>query len=239
VRISSLADRSGVPVATIKYYLREGLLPPGRATSATQASYDEAHLHRLALIRALTDVVGLSVARTKVVLGLVDSPPEDLYATLGRAVAALPPDVEDADDERPRARAALARLGWVCDPLYPAVAQLERALATAEAVGMPIGEERLLVYGEHVRAIARAEIAGVPAGDPAAAVEYAVLGTAIYEPVLAALRWLAHQDVSITEAGRPGPAHQDVGVTEGGGPGPVPRERTAREAGTDERPGRR
>lgn len=210
MRISSLAERSGVPLATIKYYLREGLLPPGESTSATQAQYDEHHLHRLALIRALTDVVGLSVARARTVLELVDSSPEDLHATLGRAVAALPPYVEDQGEDHPRARTAIETLGWVYDPCYPAVAQLERALAAAESVGMPIDEERLLGYGAHVRAIAQLDIAHVPVRDAGAAVEYAVLGTAIFEPVLAALRRLAHQDVSSVEFGhRQAPASDD------------------------------
>lgn len=202
MRISALVEQSGVPLATVKYYLREGLLPPGRATSATQAQYDEGHLHRLALIRALTDVVGLSVARTRTVLELIDSPPEDLFTALGRAVAVLPPHVEEQAQGHPRARAAIEALGWVYDPYYPAVDQLERALAAAESVGMPIGEERLLGYGEHVRAIARIDIAGVPVGNPGAAVEHTVLGTAMVEPVLAALRRLAHQDVSSVELGR-------------------------------------
>jgi DNA-binding transcriptional MerR regulator len=201
VRISALVERSGVPLATVKFYLREGLLPPGRATSATQAQYDEGHLHRLALIRALTDVVGLSVARTRTVLELIDSPPEDLFTALGRAVAVLPPHVEEQAEGHPRARAAIDALGWVYDPDYPAVDQLERALAAAESVGMPIEEQRLLGYGEHVRAIAQIDIAGVTRDDPGAAVEHAVLGTAIVEPVLAALRRLAHQDVSSVELG--------------------------------------
>ena len=37
MRISELARRSGLPVATVKYYLREGLLPAGEPTAATQA----------------------------------------------------------------------------------------------------------------------------------------------------------------------------------------------------------
>lgn len=196
MRISQLVERSGVPLPTVKYYLREGLLPPGEATGATRAEYGEEHVHRLALIRALTEVVGLSVARTREVLGLMDTPAADLFATLGRAISALPPYAEEAAEDHPRARAAIATLGWVHDPSYPAVAQLERALAAAESVGMPIDEERLLSYGEHVHRIAELDIARVPTNDAGAAIEYAVLGTAIYEPVLAALRRLAHQDVS-------------------------------------------
>ena len=40
MRISELSARSGVSVATIKYYLRERVLPEGERTSATQATYD-------------------------------------------------------------------------------------------------------------------------------------------------------------------------------------------------------
>ena len=45
MRISALASTTGLSVATVKFYLREGLLHPGVATSATQASYDDTH-HR-------------------------------------------------------------------------------------------------------------------------------------------------------------------------------------------------
>ncbi|RXZ48000.1 MerR family transcriptional regulator, partial [Agromyces binzhouensis] len=91
MRISGLADASGVAVATIKFYLREGLLHPGVATSATQATYDDSHVRRLRLIRALTGPVGLSVQQARTILTLVDDPGDDLYASLGRAVGALPP----------------------------------------------------------------------------------------------------------------------------------------------------
>src|SRR5438093_343383 len=39
MRISELSRRSGVPVATIKYYRREGLLPEGRALSRLGTDY--------------------------------------------------------------------------------------------------------------------------------------------------------------------------------------------------------
>ena len=200
MRISALAAAAGLPVATVKFYLREGLLQPGVATSATQASYDESHARRLRLIRALTGSVGLSVQQARTILDLVDDPGDDLYATLGRAVSALPPAVDDAasDDEPdpyPRARAALEALGQVYDPRFAAVAQLETALAAAEAAGMPISEERLLAYGRGLRDLAAFDLERMPQ-EPHAAVEYTVLGTALYEPVLLALRRLAHQDAA-------------------------------------------
>lgn len=199
MRISAVAAAAGLPVATVKFYLREGLLHPGVATSATQATYDESHVRRLRLIRALTGPVGLSVQQARTTLGLIDDPGDDLYSTLGRAVSALPPSTAEASvddpDPYPRARAALEALGQVYDPRFAAVAQLESALAATEAAGMPISDDRLLEYGRRLREIAAYDLERMPQ-EPHAAVEYTVLGTALYEPVILALRRLAHQDVA-------------------------------------------
>ncbi|TQF68594.1 MerR family transcriptional regulator [Rhodococcus spelaei] len=197
MRVSELVERSGVPLATIKFYLREGVLMPGEATSATQSRYGEQHVQRLALIKALAGA-GLPIHKIRAIVRLVDEPGDDLYATLGRAVAMLPPypDGErDADGDYPRARRVLERLGQVYDPDFPAVAQLERALKAVEEVGIPMTDQRVDAYGRHIMGIARMELDLMPA-DSAAAVEYAVLGTAVYEPVIAAMRRVAYQDIA-------------------------------------------
>jgi DNA-binding transcriptional MerR regulator len=194
MRMSELAERTGLPVATIKFYLREGLLMAGTPVSATRADYDESHVRRVAIARALTETVGLSVQKTREVFRLIASPDDDLFDTLGRAIAVLPPTAEPADDY-PRARAVIEKLGQLYDPRFAAVAQLERALADAEAAGIPLDDARLAIYGPHIRAIAEYDVSKVPAAREEA-VEYAVLGTALHEPVLIALRRLAHQDVA-------------------------------------------
>ena len=51
MRISELARESGTSVATIKYYLREGLLAPGERVNAREASYGQGHVKRLRLVR--------------------------------------------------------------------------------------------------------------------------------------------------------------------------------------------
>jgi DNA-binding transcriptional MerR regulator len=61
VRLAELSRRSGVARSTIKFYLREGLLPAGTPRGRNQALYDERHLERLRLIRALREVAGLSL----------------------------------------------------------------------------------------------------------------------------------------------------------------------------------
>jgi DNA-binding transcriptional MerR regulator len=64
-------------VATIKYYIREGLLPAGTTISATQAEYDSAHVDRLRLIRALVDVGRLSITTVRELLATLDGPADD------------------------------------------------------------------------------------------------------------------------------------------------------------------
>ncbi len=90
MKVSELAAQSGVALATIKYYLREGLLMPGEPTSATGARYGEQHVRRLALIRALAGA-GLAIPRIRAVLELVDTDERSEFETFGRAIAQLPP----------------------------------------------------------------------------------------------------------------------------------------------------
>jgi DNA-binding transcriptional MerR regulator len=195
MQISELSARTGVPVATLKFYLRERLLMPGVVLSATRADYGEEHVRRVGVVRALTDVVGISVQQAREIFRLFDSPPSDLFDSLGQAIGQLPPRSAPTADDYPRARAVLERLGWMYDPRYAAVPQLEQALAGAESAGLPLSDERLAAYAPAIRQIAEYDIAQVPA-DPGRAIEYSVLGTALYEPVIVALRRLAHQDAA-------------------------------------------
>jgi DNA-binding transcriptional MerR regulator len=67
LRIGELAERAGVSVATIKFYIREGLLPPPSVkTGRTMGYYDLAYLDRLRLIRKLREehYLPLRVIRT-------------------------------------------------------------------------------------------------------------------------------------------------------------------------------
>jgi DNA-binding transcriptional MerR regulator len=198
MRISELSERTGVSVATIKWYVREGLLAPGHRRSATQAEYDDDHVARLRLIKALGEVPGLPVQRIKAIVDLLDHPHADLVASLADALAQLPPypagPVAGPAPGRPSAAEALDLIGYAYDPQFPAVAQLDAALGAATAV-IPFDEDTFAEYGKHLRAIAESEIGKIP-DDPAAAVPYGVLGTALYEPVLLALRRLALYDAA-------------------------------------------
>jgi DNA-binding transcriptional MerR regulator len=195
MRISELSGATGVAVPTIKYYLRERLLPAGRATAATQAQYDDEHVTRLRLIRALVDVGRLPLAAVRDVLSVVDAGAEATPAAVGTAHDALPPRVQPGAEPPRRALAVLEELRWNVDPASSSVHQLEAALAAVEAVGLGPTEERLHAYAGAALEVARVDVADVPRGTPADAVQYVVIGTVLYEPVLLALRRLAQQHV--------------------------------------------
>jgi len=76
MRMSELSGATGIPVATVKYYLREGLLPAGTPISATSAVYDGTHVERLRLIRALIEGAALSIAQVRRVTQTLDNPPD-------------------------------------------------------------------------------------------------------------------------------------------------------------------
>jgi hypothetical protein len=61
VLVSELAEQADMPVATVKYYLREGLLQPGHVTGPRRAEYDESHVRRLRILRLLREVGGVPV----------------------------------------------------------------------------------------------------------------------------------------------------------------------------------
>lgn len=55
LKISELAEGAGVPVATVRHYLREGLLPEGRKTSRNMAYYPPELVERIRLIKLLQE----------------------------------------------------------------------------------------------------------------------------------------------------------------------------------------
>ncbi|MYQ37287.1 Predicted transcriptional regulators [Streptomyces sp. LamerLS-316] len=99
MRIGELSRRSGVPVPTIKYYVREGVLPAGTLTSPNQARYDDGHERRLRLIRALLDVGGLSLSAIAEVLEAVDDPGQPVHKVLGVAARRIIPEESEKPEE--------------------------------------------------------------------------------------------------------------------------------------------
>ena len=89
MRISELCDITGVPRATVKFYLREGLVPPGEAVSRTQAAYGQGHVDRIRLVRALTEVAGLRLDDVRRVLAAIDGPATSRLEVMAAAQEAM------------------------------------------------------------------------------------------------------------------------------------------------------
>ena len=71
MKIGEIAAATGVHVETIRYYEREGLVPPPARTAANYRSYGEAHRKRLTFIRRARDL-GFSLAQVRELLDLAD-----------------------------------------------------------------------------------------------------------------------------------------------------------------------
>jgi DNA-binding transcriptional MerR regulator len=205
MRIGELARRGGVPVGTVKYYLREGLLPPGTLTATTQATYDERHVQRLALVRALVGTGGLSIAGAASVLRAIDDPPASHHELLGEVVEALGPAADTDEAELARARALVDRWGWQIKPDSPCLGQLAAALGGVDTVGHPDPDGLLDRYAALMSRLAAGDLADVPAGPPAETVRFVVSAIVLLEPLLLALRRLAQEDASARRFGPDAP----------------------------------
>lgn len=203
MRIAELCRRSGVPIPTIKYYLREGLLSPGERTSPNQASYTEAHVQRLRLIRALIDVGHLSIAATRDVLASIDAPGATLHDRLGKAQYAVTPTLETDVDEVSLALAAreveefAGRRGWQVKKGHPAWSLLVQVLATLHSLGQDDMAELLDSYADTAEELADVDVRWVLSrGDAESILEAVVIGTTLGDTLFAAVRRLAQADAS-------------------------------------------
>jgi DNA-binding transcriptional MerR regulator len=203
VRVGELSRSSGVPVPTIKYYLREGLLPAGELTSPNQAHYDEEHLRRLRLVRALLEVGGLSLAAVKEVLGVIDGEGESLHQKLGLVQEAITtPSGTPLDPVAvEQAHTYLDRLGLPREDHGVEVSRVTQRLAEALSAARQVGHERfadlLDAYADGLRTIAEADVAYIAKHSKVDdVVEGMVVATLIGDAMLTAARRLAQVPVS-------------------------------------------
>jgi DNA-binding transcriptional MerR regulator len=158
-----------------------------------RAVYDDSHVRRLRLIRALVGSGGLSLARVHEVLATLDEPAAGTHSVLGSAQYGLGPAIpEPTDASRRRVDDLLGRLGWKVYADAPARAA---ALDALDAVDNELPDDLLDTYADSVGRIGKAEVSSLP-DDPAEALERAVVVTVLGEPVLLALRRLAQENAS-------------------------------------------
>lgn len=207
MRLAELSERSGVPTATIKYYLRERLLPPGERITATTSEYGEEHLRRLRLVRSLIQVGRMPVATAREVLEVAEDESLSQNTRMGAAVWALPHGPEPDEDDPHAARAreqvdtVLRRMDWSygqeLGDTSPAYRMLVAAIASLDRLGYPHDTEHLLVHARLAGELAVADLDLVETYDtPPERIEAVVALTVLYEPVLLSLRRLAQTEES-------------------------------------------
>lgn len=194
MRMAELSRRSDLSVPTIKYYLREGLLQPGRRTSVNQAVYDRTHLERLRLIRAMTTVAGLPLAKVRAVVDAVDGQASEIEA-MGVTQDALVGEAETGDTAASAIldRAITAR-GWCCATSSPAYRAAVNAVAMLSEEGLTPLLDRLDAYVEAAEDVGRTDLDAI--GDAVSMEERirgVVLGSVLRAPLLEALVLLAQQ----------------------------------------------
>lgn len=182
VKMADLARRSGVPAATIKHYLREGLLPvPAVRTSRNMAYYDAALVPRIQAIKELqrTRFLPLKVIRD-VLEGGDPSPSAEAAAGIERALARMAPPSE-------RTRAELLAAGMPAEQLD-----------WFRAIGLvtPQGEGEIERYGGDDLALLQTLGAARKAG-----IGPEMLPHTILEPYVRAIRELVRAELSMFRAG--------------------------------------
>ncbi|MFI9450259.1 MerR family transcriptional regulator [Amycolatopsis sp. NPDC052450] len=202
MRVAELSRCTGIPLPTIKYYLREGLLFPGVRTSPNQARYDERHVRRLHLIRALIDVGGLSVNAACDVLEQIDSPGVSVHSVLGKAQCATPPRRDHVDDDAGTSaedvvRGLLTRRDWKVKDTNPSLKTLAEVVATL----VRLRQERLLplldAYAEAAELMAGREVAELAKLDDVdGSAEAASIWIVFGDVLMSALRRLAQENAS-------------------------------------------
>jgi DNA-binding transcriptional MerR regulator len=194
LKMSVFADRSGVPMATIKHYLREQLLPEPVRTSRNMAYYDAALVPRVRAIKRLQTSLHLPLAVIRQVLDRIDDDETGsdiaLEATIARVLGELAP------------REVVTRKQL----LDSGVLDTELALFRGLGIVTPIagGEER---YGGDdvtlLRLLGQARRAGLSA---------AMLPPEILRDYVAALRNLVKVELSMFRAGVVPAAGNELGT---------------------------
>lgn len=202
MRIAELSRRSGVTPATIKYYLREGLLPPGVHTHPNQVDYAAHHVTRLRLIRALMDVGGLSVSATSNLLAVLDTADIDAWESVGKAQYAVSSSrassavTADAVAEQ-TVDALLHKRDWRIRADSPARRHLIDVCAALQALGHDDIITALDDYATAIEKVVEIDLSLIEAQrDLGGVIEKVIVGTVLGDAAISALRQLAQEHLS-------------------------------------------
>ncbi|MFD1213609.1 MerR family transcriptional regulator [Arthrobacter sp. GCM10027362] len=184
MQLKELGLRSGVSTASIKFYLREGMLPRGRIRDSSRADYTEAHLQRLELIKVLRRAVGLGLEKIKAIAAAIDDPRLGDVELMGRVQAMILGLAEEPVPDHPLAAGLIGSGRWVDAP-SPARNSLNLLLYRMDDLGVPADGRVLAAYADAVDQVAALDIGSVErAGSRDELVRTVAVGTHLYGELL-------------------------------------------------------
>ncbi|MDN3239080.1 MerR family transcriptional regulator [Glycomyces tritici] len=202
MRIGELSARTGVPVATIKYYVREGLVSGGERTGHNQVRYGEEHVRRLRLVRAMVETGALPIAKVREVIAEVEEPGRDLDSALGvasRALASHRAPIEEPEEaDLETARAIVRRRGWDRIPLdHPHLRTLADVIGRLRLLGLADMVEHEDRYALAAEQVAEADIHLLMQREERDEIlETMIVGTVLGDALLTTLRRIAQVEIS-------------------------------------------
>ncbi|GGP08064.1 MerR family transcriptional regulator [Nonomuraea glycinis] len=203
MRMADLSAGTGVPVPTIKYYLREGLLSPGRPLGRNQAEYGSAHVKRLKLVRALADYGGLSISAIRELVDHMEDPGTAKTELLSVAQKTVTTHDDERSGEHVRQAERLvadllARRGWDDTAGHQAARTMVGVLASLLELGLDDILRALDDYADAAETAAGVDLRVLgDVTDRERAVEVVVIGTLLGDTLLAAMRRLAQAHLSV------------------------------------------
>jgi hypothetical protein len=133
------------------------------------------------------------------VLAVVSDKSVPTHQALGTAQWLLSPTVveEPSVESAERVEALLARHGWELASDSPHRRVLAAALDRLDHLAFPAPDALLDQYAETLSRLAASEVEPITTEtDRATAIEHLVIGTLLYEPLLATMRRMAHESES-------------------------------------------
>ena len=108
MNIGQFSRRTGVPIDTVRYYEKQGLLPPPARSASGYRHYEDGDLLRLTFIRR-AKALGFTLEEIQELLSLSQARDGDMAAVRAAAAAKLA-DVERRIEELERVRDGLRHL---------------------------------------------------------------------------------------------------------------------------------
>ena len=197
--VSELAERADVPLATVKYYLREGLLFAGETVGPRRAEYDERHLRRLRVLRLLREVGGVPVTSLRQIVDALDDDDLDVHDAMAQ-IADVISEGPDPGEQDPASLAMVDDLfelmAW--DGIRPESVDRLRLASLVSMLNAPgplgASVEVLSFYAGLADHLARTEISLVDhTVERSYLLEDMVTGSVVYGQVFELLRQLGHE----------------------------------------------